>query len=133
MMRLFGMAIALCISIVAMASNAQTNWPAASGNSARLCRGYQETIHGYWLNGSGKPVLGFRFSDNRNGDGCYAWLNAVPAWKIRSAGRSVAHHVQRNAKIRQWGRGKNMIRIDLANDTAMFVRNGRITKGVIDK
>ena len=124
---------AFWIGIVTLAAQAQTEWPRPSFGADHLCNGYHDTAHGFWLDASGKPVLGFVFATNRDGSGCYAWLNAVPAWGIRGPGSDIMHDVQLKSESRQWGDSQNMISVDLASSTAKFIRNGRLTHGVIVK
>ncbi|WP_417723392.1 hypothetical protein [Salipiger sp.] len=65
--------------------------PKADPGSEKLCprSAYQQTVEGVWFEDDLKTeALLFRLAYNSNGEACYAWLNALPSWKIDKAGEA---------------------------------------------
>ena len=86
-----------------------------------LCAGYEEAIEGMWMDENGNDVLRFRLASNKNGAGCYAWLNAVPQWGIDAAGSTVAENVRRDGARRNWGEpGGDGVFVNLASGVCKY-------------
>ena len=94
-----------------------------------FCRGFDETFEGVWLNQEGKDVLRFRFATNADGNGCYAWLNPVEEWGIRTAGWENKANVEIAENARRWGSEENSVLLNIKEKSARFSRDGRETKG----
>jgi len=108
--------------------------PKADRGTEKFCTGFQETVEGFWLNEKNKPVLGFRYASNKNGTGCYAWLNKVPDWNIGAAGSMVMEKVRWNGARRSYKKGKSGIYLDLGNGGASYVnQSGKATPGYVLK
>lgn len=104
--------------------------PSDANGTEQFCSGFDEVLSGVWLFPNGAPALGFRYSSNADGSGCYAWMNAAQDWQISSAGNQIMS-VERNGEKRAWGAEPNGIFVDLETGVARYVQNGFTTYGVL--
>lgn len=118
-------ALAVCILVPCAALATPDVDPATN----TLCAGYDETVEGVWMDASGWEMLRFRFARNADDAGCYAWLNKVSKWKISNPGATAGEKVRKEGGRMVWGDDENGVWVDLTSGEALYIRNGRRTKG----
>ena len=105
--------------------------PEVDAAADKLCRGFEETLEGVWMDVKGNDVLRFRYATNTDGTGCYAWLNPVPSWDIDAPGAMSMTKVKIRGGKRRWlhrGRGLT-ISVDIDAGTALYKWSNQKTRG----
>lgn len=110
--------------------NATGTLPEAAPGTDRYCIWFQEVLNGVWLHPDGQPALSFRFASGPDEAGCYAWINALPAWFITEPGTQILR-VERDESQRSWGTDENGIFIDTQTGLARYMQKGFTTFGVL--
>ena len=103
--------------------------PDVSKEADTLCRGFDETLEGVWMDSGGKELLRFKYATNADGSGCYAWLNSVSSWQIDAPGLTLMSNVTIKGDSRRWGTNQNGIHVNISTSSAEYIRDGRKTKG----
>lgn len=104
--------------------------PVAAPGSDRYCAWFEASADGVWLDDEGVALMSFRLAANPDGAGCYAWLNAAPAWQIAETG-SVILRVERAEGLWSTGDARDGIVLDQATGLARYVLGGVTTFGVL--
>ncbi|MEM9432897.1 MAG: hypothetical protein AAGA12_03180 [Pseudomonadota bacterium] len=116
-------AILFCFVSTAAAAD-----PTADPASNTLCRGYDETIEGHWMN-NGEPALLWRLGSDRDGSGCYTVLHSYPQWGIREFGEIQLPKVTWNGELRDAG----CVTVNLETGTSTFTCQGASATGEVVK
>ncbi|TCK99406.1 hypothetical protein BXY66_3910 [Shimia isoporae] len=125
--------VVVALSILFVAAEAHAAPKAAKG-TAHLCTGFEETLEGVWVDENNQPALRFRFGSNRNGTGCYAWLNANPKWNIEAPGALILDRVRWRGGLRQFKAGVAELVFDTTSGGARLVNlEGDEARGLIDQ
>ena len=113
--------VMLGIVVVAILSTTQVAaMPVVGAKADKLCRGFEETLEGVWMDARGNDVLRFRFATNTDGTGCYAWLNPVPSWNIKAPGATTMTKVKIRGGKRRWRYKTQTISVDIDAGTGLF-------------
>ena len=119
----------LCVVTTLLSSSEALALPDAAPGTEGFCSNFEEAAEGVWVDPSGYETLLFRLSWNPDGNGCYAWFNAVPQWGIGSAGSITVSGVAMEGAVRSFDNGRIEVKIDLDAGSATY-RNARgVTKG----
>lgn len=122
-MRLFIMTI-----VLSLFASVAVSKPKAEKGTGKLCTGYAEVYEGVWLDQSGKDTLLWRVG--RTGKkGCYAWLNSVPAWDVKSAGVRKSKIKKNGTKLIFEWRGEKEKLVISGDGTAKFFIGEYLTQG----
>lgn len=123
-MKVFGSAtVSLLLGLGAAYGN-----PIAAPGTDDLCRGYDETIEGVWLDGE-VPALLFRLARNEDETACYAWLNAYEKWNTPGPGKIDPGPVQNNGVI--WRNRNGSIYVDIGEKSAIYDWQGARADGKV--
>ena len=113
--------VMLGIVVVAILSTTQVAAiPEVDAEADKLCRGFEETLEGVWMDAKGNDLLRFRFATNTDGTGCYAWLNSVPSWDINAPGATTMTKVKIRGGKRRWQYRAQTLSVDIDAGTALL-------------
>ncbi|SFL13394.1 hypothetical protein [Shimia haliotis] len=108
--------------------------PNPAKGTDHLCTGFQETLEGVWVDENNRPALRFRFGSDRNGVGCYAWLNSNPNWNIEAPGALILDRVRWNGGLRSFKAGVAELVFDTQSGGARLVNlQGNEARGILDQ
>ncbi len=121
------------LSLALLATTAVADPKPAKGTD-HLCTGFEETLEGVWVNDNNRLALRFRFGSDRNGTGCYAWLNNNPKWNIEAPGALILDRVRWRGGIRHFKAGTAELIFDTTSGGARLVNlEGEEARGLLDQ
>lgn len=108
--------------------------PKPARGTDHLCTGFEETLEGVWVDDKNRPALRFRFGSDRNGTGCYAWLNTNAEWNIEAPGALILDRVRWRGGLRSFKEGVAELVFDTNSGGARLVNlEGEEARGQIEQ
>lgn len=121
------------LSVALLAQPALADPKPAKGTD-HLCTGFEETLEGVWVDDKNRAALRFRFGSDRNGTGCYAWLNPNPKWNIEAPGALILDRVRWRGGLRTFKAGVAELVFDTNSGGARLVNlQGKEARGLLDQ